>query len=51
MTYAREEWCGSDKVTRVVIPLVTQRGLESDKGKRVAKTNIWGVIKRNGEHL
>ena len=25
--------------------------MESDKGERVAKTNVWGVIKRNGEHL
>jgi len=25
--------------------------LESDKGKRVIKTNVWGVIKRKGEYL
>jgi len=25
--------------------------LEGDKGKRVAKTNIWGVIKRKGKYL
>ena len=51
MTCAREEQCGSDEVTRVVIPLVTQSVLEYDKGKRVTKTNVWVKIKRNGEHL
>ena len=38
-------------VTRVVIPLVTQGALESDKGERVAKTIVWDVIKRNRERL
>ena len=48
---AREERCGSDEVTRVVIPLVTYSVLECDKHERVAKTNVWVKIKRNGEHL
>ena len=39
------------KVTRVIIPLVTQSVLEHDKGERVAKTNVWVKIKRNGERL
>ena len=43
--------CGSDEVTRVVIPLVTQGVLECDKVERVAKTNVWVKIKRNGERL
>ena len=43
--------CSSDKVTRVVIPLVTQSVLECDKGERIAKTNVWVKIKRNGERL
>ena len=51
MTCAREGQCSSDKVTRVVIPLVTQSTLESDKGERVTKTNVWDVIKRNRECL
>ena len=51
MTCTKEERCGSDKVTRVIIPLVTQRVLKCDKGERVTKTNVWGVIKRNGERL
>ena len=48
---AREEQCGSDEVTRVIIPLVTKAILECDKGERVAKTNVWVKIKRDGEHL
>ena len=51
MTSTREERCSSDKVTRVVIPLVTESVLECDKGERVAKTNVWVKIKRNGECL
>ena len=39
------------EVTRVVIPLVIQSILEGDKGERVAKTNVWVKIKRNGERL
>ena len=39
------------KVTRVVIPLVTQSVLERDKCERVTKTNVWVKIKRNGERL
>ena len=45
------EICGSDEVTRVVIPLITEMVLERDKGKKVAKTNVWVKIKRNGEYL
>jgi len=43
--------CSSDKVTRVVIPLITEVTLECDKGKKVAKTNVWVKIKRNREYL
>ena len=45
------EICGSDKVTRVVIPLITKVTLECDKGKKVTKTNVWVKIKRNGKYL
>ena len=45
------EVCGSDKVTRVVIPLVTEITLKGDKGEKVAKTNVWVKIKRNGKYL
>jgi len=45
------EICGSDKVIRVVIPLITGMTLESDKGKKVTKTNVWVKIKRNREYL
>jgi len=45
------EICSSDKVTRVVIPLVTKGALESDKGERVTKTNVWVKIKRDGKYL
>jgi len=45
------EICGSDEVTRVVIPLVTQSALEGNKSKRVAKTNVWVKIKWNGKYL
>ena len=40
-----------NKVTRVVIPLVTEVVLECDKGKKVAKTNVWVKIKRKGKYL
>jgi len=40
-----------DKVIRVVIPLITKVTLESDKGEKVTKTNVWVKIKRNGEYL
>ena len=43
--------CGSDKVIRVVIPLITKVTLECDKGEKVAKTNVWVKIKRNGKYL
>ena len=43
--------CGSDEVIRVVIPLTTKSVLERDKRERVAKTNVWVMIKRNGERL
>jgi len=39
------------KATRVVIPLVTRSALEGDKSKKVAKTNVWVVIKGNGKYL
>ena len=42
---------GSDKVTRVIIPLITKVTLECDKGKKVTKTNVWVKIKRNGKYL
>jgi len=45
------EICGSDKVTRVVIPSITKVVLECDKVKKVAKTNVWVEIKRNGKYL
>ena len=45
------EICGSDEVTRVVIPLITEVTLECDKGKKVIKTNVWVKIKRNGKYL
>jgi len=47
----RGEICGSDEVTRVVIPLVTRSALEGDKSKKVTKTNVWVMIKRNREYL
>jgi len=43
--------CGSDKVTRVVIPLITRVTLEGDKSEKVTKTNVWVKIKRNREYL
>jgi len=43
--------CSSDKVTRVVIPLITRVTLECNKGERVTKTNVWVKIKRNGKYL
>jgi len=43
--------CGSNEVTRVVIPLITKVTLECDKGEKVAKTNVWVVIKRKGKYL
>jgi len=43
------EICGSDEVTRVVIPLITLGALEGDKSERVAKTNVWVKIKKKGE--
>jgi len=45
------EMCSSDKVTRVVIPLVTGGALEGDKSEKVAKTNVWVEVKRNGKYL
>ena len=45
------EICSSDRVTRVVIPLVTGVILECDKSKKVAKTNVWVKIKRKGKYL
>jgi len=45
------EMCGSDKVTRVVIPLITRVTLEGDKSEKVTKTNVWVKIKRNREYL
>jgi len=43
--------CGSNEVTRVVIPLVTEVVLECDKGEKVPKTNVWVKIKRNRKYL
>jgi len=43
--------CSSDKVTRVVIPLVTESVLKGNKGERVVKTNVWVKIKRNWKYL
>jgi len=45
------EVCSSDEVIRVVIPLITEVTLESDKSEKVIKTNVWVKIKRNGEYL
>ena len=39
------------KVTRVIIPLVTEVVLECDKGKKVTKTNVWVKIKKKGKYL
>ena len=41
--------CGSDEVTRVIIPFITLSVLEGDKSKKVAKTNVWVKIKRKGK--
>ena len=43
------EMCGSDEVTRVVIPFITLSVLEGDKSEKVAKTNVWVKIKRKGK--
>jgi len=43
--------CGSDKVIRVIIPLITKVTLECNKGEKVVKTNVWVKIKRNGKYL
>jgi len=45
------EICGSDKVIRVVIPLITLSALEGDESEKVAKTNVWVKIKRKGKYL
>ena len=45
------EYVAVIEVIRVVIPLITEVILGCDKGKRVAKTNIWVKIKRNGKYL
>jgi len=45
------EICSSDKVIRVIIPLITLSALEGDKSEKVAKTNIWVKIKRKGKYL
>ena len=45
------EICGSDKVIRVVIPLITEVVLRHDKSEKVAKTNVWVKIKRKGKYL
>jgi len=37
------------KSIRVVIPLINRSALESDKGEKVAKTNVWVKIKRKGK--
>ena len=47
----KDEMCGSNEVTRVVIPLVTEVVLECDKGEKVPKTNVWVKIKRNRKYL
>ena len=47
----RGKICSSDEVTRVIIPLITRMTFECDKGKKVTKTNVWVVIKRNGKYL
>jgi len=39
------------KFIRVVIPLITWSALEGDKSEKVAKTNVWVMIKRNGKYL
>jgi len=43
------EICSSDKVIRVIIPLRTLSALEGDKSEKVAKTNVWVMIKRKGK--
>jgi len=45
------ERCSSNEVIRVIIPLITEVTLECDKGEKVAKTNVWVKIKRNGKYL
>ena len=45
------EYAAVIEVIRVVIPLITEVILGCDKGERVAKTNVWVKIKRNGKYL
>jgi len=45
------EYAAVIEVIRVIIPLITEVILGRDKGKRVAKTNVWVKIKRNGKYL
>jgi len=51
MTCAKVRYAAVMKFTRVIIPLVTEVTLECDKGKKVAKTNVWVKIKRRGKYL
>ena len=51
MMCAKVKCVAAIKVTRVVIPLVTEVVLECDKSKKVAKTNVWVKIKRKGKYL
>jgi len=48
---AKVKYAAAIKVTRVVIPLVTEVVLEGDKSEKVTKTNVWVKIKRNGKYL
>jgi len=49
--FAKVKCAAVIKVTRVIIPLVTEVVLERDKSEKVTKTNVWVKIKRKGKYL
>jgi len=51
VTCVKVKTCSSNRVIRVIIPLITEVTLECDKGEKVGKTNVWVKIKRNGKYL
>jgi len=51
MMCAKVKYAAVTKFIRVVIPLITWSALEGDKSEKVAKTNVWVMIKRNGKYL
>jgi len=48
---AKVKYVAVTKLQRVIIPLVIQSVLEGDKSEKVAKTNVWVMIKRNEKYL